>query len=126
MIYKFTFPIDSYYGDQVFFKDVYFEGSKCPTHEEVVNRLQKLAYDEKRMSEDERIAGPHCFEVKQCLDVIQFLEDDKLPYLYGRLVMTNGFCHHPKWGRQPVSVTLIRPEQFETPFVSWYDKKETA
>jgi hypothetical protein len=119
-IYRFEFPIDDYYGEEVFTKQVYFEGARCPTHKEVVERLQQLADDEEKMANDPDIAGPHCKEYAQCLLAINYAEEE-LPALAGNLVGANIFCKHPKWGKQPISVKRIMPEKFEIPFASWYD-----
>lgn len=106
-----------------FEKHVYFEGSRCPTHDEVVQRLTLLAADEHRMSEDPTIPGPHTFEIKQCLEAIRCIEcAERLPCLAGNLIGANTFCSHPRWGRQPISVARIDPEKFEEPFKSWYER----
>ncbi len=120
-VYRFTFPINDYYGENVFEKHVYFAGSRCPTHEEVVKRLQSLAKDEQRMC-DEQIGGPHLFEYKQCLKAIQAIENGKkLPHICGDLIGSNIFCTLPQLkGRQPISVIKIQLEEFENPFKSWF------
>jgi len=130
-LYVFVIPINDYEGTGIFEKHAYFQGSRCPTHDEVVKRLTELHEDEVRMSEDPNVGvGPSVFEFKQCLDTIGMIsdrngnKDRKLPFLEGKMIQTNVFVDNPKWerfGYQSIVVKKICPQRFEEPFVSWFD-----
>lgn len=111
MLVRFTFPIDSYYGDSVFEKHVYFECVSCPDLKEVRSALAAEDEKEQKLSKDNQECGPFCFEYKQCLDVLDNLEkpNDFPSVVKDCLVQANCFVNHPKWGRQPLTVTLIQP-----------------
>lgn len=111
MLVRFTFPIDNYYGDSVFEKQVYFECSRCPTLEQI-----KQALETSLVLERASWAGLPGYvdagqEYAQCLETLKYLErPNDFPHVVeGHLVQTNCFVNHPKWGRQPLTATIIQP-----------------
>lgn len=102
-IYRYTFPIHSEYTDEVFFKHVYFEGSRCPTHEEVVKRLEHLAKNE------ENSYPQNSSEFKQCLEAVNG-SLQYLPRLHQYAIEASYLTNLKKLGRQPITVKLIEPE----------------
>ena len=111
MLVRFTIPIDNYYGDGVFEKHVYFECSRCPNLTEVRKALAIQNKEELELSIKNPTYGPFCFEYSQCLDALDNLErpNDFPCVSEGHLVQTNCFVNHPKWGRQPLTATIIEP-----------------
>ena len=100
MIYRFDIPISNYEGDAVFFKHIYIESNHSPDKDDLVKLLTKL--------NDNYLQFPEYLgEEKEALDIVQSCKD--IPYLGGRLIGTNTFVDHPKFGRQPLSVQIIKP-----------------
>jgi len=91
-IYCFIFPIED--GDRLKQKHVYFVGSRCPTHGEVVRKLTEL-------------------KDKESLKAIDHLEYHKLPCLNENHTETKAFCMFPNWGRHAISLHRVKPEWFE-------------
>lgn len=46
MIFRFSIPIPDYYRENVFYKQLYFEGESCPTLQQVKDFCQKEAETE--------------------------------------------------------------------------------
>jgi hypothetical protein len=122
-IYRFTFPIDDYYGEEVFEKHVYFVDDGCPTNGQVHSRLRELEKDEARMAESPGMGGPICFEWRQCLEAASLAEEGLpyLPSLTPNLVHASVYINHPRWGRQSISVQKIVLHDVSKSFVSWFD-----
>ena len=110
MLYCFEFPIDDYYGENVFFKQVYFTCDICPSKEMVIEVLRKARAEEQELLADHPEYGPFTDEYGQCLKAIENLEKrDEFPQLSSNMCMTNSFVQHPKWGQVPLTVSVIQP-----------------
>ena len=109
MIYRFTIPIDNYYEAGVFDKHIYFEAETCPTYEEVKRALRFKHEEELKLSKEHPEYGPFIFEFKQCLETLELTDSNNFPYATRRVVMTNCFVTHPRWGRQSIVVSVIEP-----------------
>lgn len=99
-IFRFSIPISDYYGEGVFFKDLFFCRGTCPTRGEVIAAVKEAAAVDAQYPED-------CGEFSEVLEVLRLTED--FPQVYGDLIHTNTRVIHPKWGDQPVSCSVISP-----------------
>lgn len=111
MLVRFSIPISDYYGKNVFFLQRYFEGDKEPSHEQVIKVLEVEHKQDMIYSEE---YGIHrSFEAGQALESIKLIENGKkLPSLLG-FSQKSTFVNHPKFGRQPLTVTHIEPVRHE-------------
>lgn len=100
-VYKFSIPIDDYYGDAVFFKNIYFGVDRCPTKDEVISALKGVIAISKTKHHTED------GENDEALRVIE--STNEFPQCYGDLIYTNIRVNHPKWGDQPLSCMVVMP-----------------
>ncbi len=109
MIFQFKFPIPNYECNGIFYKEVYFEGSRCPTHHEVVAALCAMNAEEQYHAKRHPEHGPFLFEYFACLEAIDQISNNngQLPMIAGNLVQTNVFCE-TDFGRKPLTVTRIQ------------------
>ena len=111
MIFRFSIPIDDYCGQEVFYKQVYFEGERCPSLKEVMDRLLVEKTKEDELCVEHPEYGPFCDEYGQCIETLALTNDSDFPFLCGNLLQTNCFVTHPKWGRVSITGSVIRPFQ---------------
>lgn len=116
MILCYSVPIDSYYGDAVYFKKIFLNSDKCPSLSQFNEFLKERHQEEVQMSENNPEWGPFLFEYQQCLDALSSIKEDDFPNLYVGIVTSSFFIEHKKWGRQPIEVAVIKP--FEVKFDS--------
>ena len=110
MIVKYEIPIDNYYGDNVFYKSIYFECDRVsPTLEKVKEAIQKEADIENEMEKTDPELGPYCHEYEQCIESLNAItENSDFPILSkGNLIRAGCFTVHPKYGRQMISAQII-------------------
>lgn len=109
-IYKISIPVSDYYGEKVFFQEVYFEGNNCPTYQRLVDFLTNRNNWEHEQAEFNPENVPYCFAYEDCLNSLKYMEGE-FPYITKHLYSSNTFVNHPKYGRQPLTVSRIYCEQ---------------
>lgn len=108
-IYKLDIPITDYYGGSISMYSHYFESGNSPTKEQIALYLQiQLSL----VNEDTNPMARIDFDaLSEALEIIKSCEE--FPILTGGLFMKNTFVNHPKHGRQPLSITKIRPTNLQ-------------
>lgn len=103
---KITIPISDYYGDSVFFKDLFFEvESKSPSKEQVIQTVESLIEQYKQYPE-------YYGEEDEVLSILHLIDGDDWQYVKpSGIVMTNTFVTHPKFKKQPVTWEVITPHK---------------
>lgn len=112
MLVRYTIPIDSYCGDEVFEKHVYVEcDTTSLTLQKLVHLLKKANLVEEELSKEHPECGPFTFEYAQCLQSLALLDHlHTLPIVTeNELIQSTVFIQHPRWGRQHISVSIIVP-----------------
>lgn len=107
-LYRYTIPITDYYGEEVFFQNLYFEKNSCPTFTEVEKYLELRVDRLQAKQNTEWYDGVSLGAHKELLDIVRKAQND-WPSLHDNLIMTNTHVQHPKFGKQPLSVKLIQP-----------------
>lgn len=101
-VVKIEAPISNYMGDDVFFKELYFECNEVsPSRDEVINALDKL--DEEYRKYDEYYG-----EEAEALEIVQLVDEWRTVRPNGCLY-TNTFVEHPTFGKQPFTWKVISP-----------------
>lgn len=110
MIVKYEIPINNYYGDDVFFKCVYFECDRVSlTLEKVKEVIQKEADEENEMEKNNPELGPYCHEYDQCIESLNAItRNSDFPILSKHnLIEASCSAIHPKFGKQIISAKII-------------------
>jgi 3-polyprenyl-4-hydroxybenzoate decarboxylase len=108
-IYKVEIPISDYYGEAVFFQELYFDAPSQPTRDEVVQHLRGLLDD----------PAVHSFGafpwLKECLESIANINTlppfTSWPSTVGDCIQSNVHVQHPRWGQQALTISRLRPVQ---------------
>lgn len=118
MIVCYQMPISNYEGTDVFEKHLYVKCENIsPSHNELLNILQKLADEEESYLIKHPEHGPSMNEWLQCLETINLLKQpvDVLSET-GGLIGTSVTIIHPKFGKQSFSISRINLVQYPEVF----------
>lgn len=109
MIVKYCFPISDYYGDGIFYKNLYIECDDVSPSLERIKEILTLEHEkEVAMSIDYPEYGPYCFEYKQCLESLQYMIDcSEFPVVNKSKVGNSIVIIHPKFGLCHISADVI-------------------
>ena len=101
-ITRITIPIGDYYGENVFYKQYYFQcKNNSPTKKQVINVIEKLDNEYKQYLD-------YIGEDYEALGIIKLIPDEDWQFVSPyNLVCTNTFVEHPKFGRQPLNWDII-------------------
>ena len=106
MLVRYGIPIPNYYGDEVFFRNVYFECERCPTFQEFKDAIKaNLEKDDALIGKEENAMS----DLHKILETLECPIEEWPTVNDGWLVHTNTFVMTPEFGRQPLSVTRIQP-----------------
>lgn len=105
-IYKVSIPIANYFNDEIFFKEIYFQGTNCPTYEKLLDFLTRMNHWQHEQAEFNRDSQCNRFEYEDCLNSLKTMKDE-FPYLTKNMFSSNTFVTHPKYGLQPLTVSRI-------------------
>ena len=101
-ITRITVPIGDYYGDNVFFKQYYFQcKNNSPTKEQVINAIEELHNEYEQYPE-------YYGEEYEALEIIKLVPDEDWQFVSpDSLVSINTFIEHPKFSKQSFSWNII-------------------
>lgn len=104
--FQIKIPIDNYERTGVFDQELYCAGACSYSRQEWIDYAQKLHDEYTEMMEQE---GNICYtgDMGQVVDVLKLTKPEDFPVCFGRLVGTNCFVEHPRWGRQSISVKRL-------------------
>ena len=108
MLVKISIPIRNYYGDGVFYQDIYFETDHSPTKEEVLEYLQSQ-HDQDSQYEE------YLGDWQDCINSVNASED--WPVVGGQKIGSNTFVHRDDLKvfeeHLPLSMDVIKPYRLQ-------------
>lgn len=91
----YEIPIPDYYGEEVFYKQLFFQTQK--SRDEVLNHCRSLIQNTKVITSDE-VSDEDAEKVIETLNAMAADPYSEWPRLHGRMYQTNTFVAVPKLG----------------------------